>query len=236
MFPGYFAEGCGRLDAGCGSGRWAAQVAPRVGHLHCVDASADALGVARQNLIGVGNVSTHEAPSMACRSPMAAWISAIASGVLHHLPDPQAGLIACVKALKPGVPMLVYIYYALDGRPAWFRLLWHISNVFRGAVSRTPFWFKSAVAEIVAALVYWPLACAARLVERLGFDVANSPLSEYRWRSFYSMRNDALDRLGTRIEHRMTRAQIGLLMERAGLSEIRFSKSAPFWCAVGRKI
>ena len=70
----------------------------------------------------------------------------------------------------------------------------------------------------------------------LGFDVANSPLSEYRWRSFYSMRNDALDRLGTRIEHRMTRAQIGLMMERAGLSEIRFSESAPFWCAVGRRI
>jgi hypothetical protein len=28
------------FDAGCGSGRWAAQVAPRLGHLHCVDASS----------------------------------------------------------------------------------------------------------------------------------------------------------------------------------------------------
>lgn len=28
------------FDAGCGSGRWAARVAPRVGSLHCVDASA----------------------------------------------------------------------------------------------------------------------------------------------------------------------------------------------------
>ena len=224
------------FDAGCGSGRWAAQVAPRVGHLHCIDASADALGVARQNLIGVGNVSTHEAPIDGMPFADGSMDFGYSLGVLHHLPDPEAGLIACVKALKPGAPMLVYIYYALDSRPAWFRMLWHVSNVFRGAVSRTPFWFKSAVAEIVAALVYWPLACAARLVERLGFDVANSPLSEYRWRSFYSMRNDALDRLGTRIEHRMTRAQIGRLMEKAGLREIRFSESAPFWCAVGRKI
>ena len=35
------------FDAGCGSGRWAALVAPRIGHLHCVDASSEALIVAR---------------------------------------------------------------------------------------------------------------------------------------------------------------------------------------------
>src|SRR5262245_23826390 len=34
------------FDAGCGSGRWAACVAPRVGRLHCIDASTDALAVA----------------------------------------------------------------------------------------------------------------------------------------------------------------------------------------------
>ena len=33
------------FDAGCGSGRWAALVAPRVGWLHCIDASAEALAV-----------------------------------------------------------------------------------------------------------------------------------------------------------------------------------------------
>src|SRR5207249_4769715 len=33
------------FDAGCGSGRWACLVAPRVGWLHCIDASADALAV-----------------------------------------------------------------------------------------------------------------------------------------------------------------------------------------------
>ena len=34
------------FDLGCGSGRWARRVAPRVGRLHCIDASADALAVA----------------------------------------------------------------------------------------------------------------------------------------------------------------------------------------------
>ena len=39
-------DGAVGFDAGCGTGRWARFVAPRVGHLHCVDASSEALGVA----------------------------------------------------------------------------------------------------------------------------------------------------------------------------------------------
>ena len=42
-------------------------------------------------------------------------------GVLHHLEDTQAGMAACVRKLKPGAPFLVYIYYALENRPIWFR-------------------------------------------------------------------------------------------------------------------
>ncbi len=38
------------FDLGCGSGRWARLVAPRVGRLHCIDASEAALSVARSNL------------------------------------------------------------------------------------------------------------------------------------------------------------------------------------------
>ena len=83
-------------------------------------------------------------------------------GVLHHLPDPRAGLAACVRKLKPGAPMLVYIYYAFDNRPAWFRLLWRASDYLRRAVANAPFRLKSAIAELFAALVYWPLARAAR--------------------------------------------------------------------------
>ena len=38
------------IDVGCGTGRWSMLVAPRVAHLHLLDASAEALAVARQNL------------------------------------------------------------------------------------------------------------------------------------------------------------------------------------------
>lgn len=223
------------FDAGCGSGRWAALIAPRVTHLHCVDASSDALNVARSTLESFGNVSFHEAPLDAMPLADASMDFGYSLGVIHHIPDPPGALAACVRKLKPDAPMLIYIYYAFDNRPAWFRLLWRISDIVRRGLSQAPFRLKSAAAEVLAALVYWPLARAACLAERRGVHVTNWPLSAYRQHSYYSMRTDALDRFGTRLEHRMTRAQIKSMMETSGLRDVRFSESVPFWCAVGRK-
>ena len=221
------------IDFGCGSGRWAMLVAPRVGRLHCVDASADALAVTQANLSAQPNVSFHHAALDAVPLPDTSMDFAYSLGVLHHLPDPQAGLTACVRKLKSGAPMLVYIYYAFDNRPLWFRLVWRASDGIRRVISKAPHRIKLMLTDLIAALVYWPLARAARVTETLGRDVSNWPLGAYRWRSFYTMRTDALDRFGTRLEHRMTRREIAAMMETAGLREIRFSDSPPFWCAVG---
>jgi len=223
------------FDAGCGSGRWSPLVARRVGHLHCIDAAPAALAVARQRLAGLPNVTIHEASIDALPLADNSMDFGYSLGVLHHMPDPAAGLAACVAKLKPGAPMLVYLYYAFDNRPAWFRALWQASELIRRAVSKAPFWLKSILAEIFAALVYLPLARSAALGEKLGLQVDNWPLSAYRWRSYYSMRTDALDKFGTRLEHRMTKAEIAAMMERSGLSDIRFSNAVPFWCAVGIK-
>ena len=243
MFGEYFAvfpweklpPGAQGFDAGCGSGRWAPLVAARVGHLHCIDASAEALAVARTRLAALPNVTIREASLDSMPLADDSMDFGYSLGVLHHLPDPGAGLAACVKKLKAGAPMLVYIYYAFDNRPAWFRMLWHASDLIRRAVSKAPFRLKSALAEIFAALIYFPLARGAALAERLGATVDHWPLSAYRWRSYYSMRTDALDRFGTRLEHRMTKAEITDMMERSGLADVRFSDAVPFWCAVGIK-
>ena len=47
------------IDVGCGSGRWAQVMAKKVKHLHLLDASADALEVAKYNLSHYDNVSFH---------------------------------------------------------------------------------------------------------------------------------------------------------------------------------
>jgi hypothetical protein len=154
-------------------------------------------------------------------------------GVLHHVPDTAAALRACVAMLKPGAPFLVYLYYALDNRPLLFRVLWRCSDLLRRVIHRLPEWAKHIVTDVIAAAAYWPLARFARVAERLGFGVAGIPLSYYRSHSFYTMRTDARDRFGTPLEQRFTRAQIAAMMRGAGLTDIRFSEQAPFWCAVG---
>ena len=64
--------------------------------------------------------------------------------------------------------------------------------------------------------------------------MAKVPLSQYRHNSFYTMRTDALDRFGTRLEKRFTKSEIRDMMLAAGLDEITFSDKS-FWTAVGIK-
>jgi hypothetical protein len=73
----------------------------------------------------------------------------------------------------------------------------------------------------------------AKVLAKLGFSVDNVPLSSYRNQDLYIMRNDALDRFGTRLEKRFTQKQIKQMMINAGLEEIKFSPKFPFWCAIG---
>jgi hypothetical protein len=141
----------------------------------------------------------------------------------------------CVAKLRPGSPFLVYLYYRFDNRPLWFRVLWKASDLLRRVISRLPFPLRRALAEFIAATVYLPLSRAARGAERTGVNVSSWPLSAYRNYGYYTMRTDALDRFGTRLEHRFSRAEIEAMMRRCGLVDIRFNDDPPYWVAVGRK-
>lgn len=222
------------FDLGCGSGRWAKLVAPRVGHLHCIDPSI-AIEVAKNNLSSNANCSFHQNGVDDIPLEDNSMDFGYSLGVLHHIPDTAAGLKACVNKIKPGAPFLVYLYYAFDNQPFWFRAIWKASDLFRRLISIMPFPLRFVSSQLIATLVYFPLAKLSRLVEILGGKVHSFPLSAYRFKSFYTMRTDALDRFGTRLEHRYTRVQIQKMMEDAGLENIKFSDSIPFWVAVGIK-
>jgi ubiquinone/menaquinone biosynthesis C-methylase UbiE len=223
------------FDLGCGTGRWAARVAPRVGRLHCIDASEKALAVARRNLAPYPNCVLHLASVDNIPLPDGAMDFGYSLGVLHHVPDTAAGLQACAAKLKRGAPFLVYLYYAFDNRPAWFRGIWRLSDLLRRGIARCPVRAKHFLCDAIALAAYLPLARAARVWEWCGGEVANFPLSAYRRLSFYSMRTDALDRFGTRLEQRFTAREIRAMMEDAGFEDVSFSDGVPYWCAIGYK-
>ncbi len=240
MFDNYFSifpwnrlpESAVGFDLGCGSGRWAKLVAPRVGKLYLFDPSEDALNVARRNLAGTSNVEFALAGAGNIPLDDGECDFGYSLGVLHHIPDTEAGMRECVTKLKAGAPFLVYLYYNFDNRPAWFRLIWRISNAIRSVVCRLPHGFRFAISQVLALLLYWPLARAAWLLEKVGVNVASFPLSQYRNNSFYVMRNDALDRFGTSLEQRFSKVEIEAMMRRCRLSDISFSTTS-FWTAVG---
>lgn len=243
MFNDYFSifpwdqlpENSVGLDMGCGSGRWAIKVAPRVTQLHCIDASRDALEVTKKNLAGMSNCQFHLASVVDIPLPDESADFAYSLGVLHHIPDTADGIKACVAKLKKGAPCLLYLYYAFDNKPSWYRLIWKLSETGRFLISSMPFPLRYIASQIIALLVYLPIARLARLLSNTGFNVDSFPLSYYKDRSFYVMRTDSLDRFGTRLEKRFTKNQIIKMMEGAGLENILFSDSKPYWCAVGYK-
>lgn len=241
MFSLYFsnfpwsqlAAGAVGADFGCGSGRWALRVAPRVGKLYCVDASAEALEVARRKLRDVQNCEFLCASVGNMPIPPCSLDFGYSLGVLHHIPEPGAGLASCVRTLKPGAPLLLYLYYRMENRPIWYRGLWALTNALRGLISRLPESPRYIVSQVMAALVYWPLARVAALAASIGLENRNLPLSFYADKPFYVMRTDALDRFGTRLEHRFSRSEMCALMNAAGLTNVTFNAHPPYWCALG---
>jgi ubiquinone/menaquinone biosynthesis C-methylase UbiE len=210
-------------------------VAQRVRLLHCADPAEEALAVAAHNLHDRENVQLHRASANDLPLADESLDFAYSIGVLHAIPDPQSALSACARKLRRGAPFLVYTYYAVvETRPWWFRGIWRAAEAARRVVSRLPFRLKLWLTTGVAAAVYWPLGRLARLLERIGFDVSNVPLSAYRSRSFYFMRTDALDRFGTRLERRFTRSELQQMMDAAGLERITVD-GPPYWLAVGFK-
>jgi ubiquinone/menaquinone biosynthesis C-methylase UbiE len=243
LFNAYFSifpwkclpEGAVGFDLGCGSGRWDKWIAPKVGRLHCIDASNAALTVAKKNLTALENCEFHLASVDNIPLNDNSMDFGLSLGVLHHIPNTAAGIRSCVMKLKSGAPFLLYLYYAFDNKPFWFQTLWRMTDLMRRFISRLPYPMRYWISQILAVFVYYPLARLSFLVEKLGLSVEVFPLSFYRRRSFYVMRTDALDRFGTRLERRFKASEIKKMMEDAGLDEIRISDSIPYWCAVGFK-
>ncbi len=225
------AEG---FDMGCGSGRWAQFMASRVGYLNCIDPS-EAILIAKRNLNDFENISFFKSSVDDVELAEESQDFGYSLGVFHHVPDTQAAIKSCVKLLKPGAPLLLYLYYRFDNRPWWFEGVWKISDVLRKLIFRLPDKAKYLVTDLIALFIYWPISRLIKLISILGLSVENIPLSYYKDKSFYTMRTDSRDRFGTPLEKRFLRGEIEQMMIEAGLSQINFSERSPFWCVVGVK-
>ena len=223
------------FDMGCGSGRWAKIIAPKVGRLICIDPSSLALQQAKENLKSYSNVDYECASVSESEIADSSQDFGYCLGVLHHVPDTYDGIKSCARKLKTGAPFLIYLYYRFDNKPFWFRAIWKVSDVVRRSISALPYPLKLAITQLIAITVYLPLSRFALLLEKLGVDVKNIPLSDYRNKPFYFLRTDALDRFGTKLEKRFTKNEIEEMLIKAGFRDVQFSAQTPFWVALAIK-
>lgn len=222
------------LDAGCGGGRWAAEVSARGAHVVALDLGRSVELAARR--VGQGATFIHADIRDVPLAPAAVDL-AYSLGVLHHVDETGLAVARIVQAIRPGGRFLIYLYYALDGRGPAFRALFGVADAARQVISSLPQSIAEAVSTVIAGVVYLPLARLARLLDLIGLRrVADRlPLRFYSTLSFRTMRNDSLDRFGTKLEKRYSRAEVIALLEAAGLVDVTVSEHAPYWHAVARR-
>ena len=223
------------FDLGCGSGRWAKFIAPKVKKLNCIEPSVEAISVAKKNLINFKNINYINSEVNKKILIKNSQDFGYCLGVLHHIPDTLNGIKVCSMMLKKNAPFLIYLYYKFDNRNFLFKSLWKISDFLRFLICFLPFNIKKLFTDFLALLIYYPLAKLSYVIDKFGIKTSSIPLSFYKNKSFYTMRTDSLDRFGTKLEKRFTKSEIENLLSMAGFKDIKFSEKTPFWVATCRK-
>ena len=221
------------FDAGCGSGRWAKFIAPKVKSIDCIDPSKKAIDIAKKNLSTFDNIKFHNKSidSFFTNKDLKEYDFGYSLGVLHHIPNIYLALKNINYNLKKGSPFLLYLYYNFENRNFIFRSIWQLSNLLRIVISRQPFFIRSFMCDFLATFIYYPFAKINKLLDLYKFK-SRLPLDFYKDKSFYMMRTDSLDRFGTKLEHRFSKKRIIQILNKSNFEKVSFLDSQPFWTII----
>ena len=224
-------------DFGAGSGRWTSRLLPHFSLVYALEPSEGAYRVLMNKFSSERRVKILKESVGINSIPPESLDLAVSLGVLHHIPDTELAIRDIASKIKSGGVFLCYLYYKLDNKPLYYRVLFWDSNSLRCAISRMPYSLKRFICLIIAGIVYLPLARIAKLIERIGIDISNFPLHQYANMPFLMLRNDALDRFGTKLEQRFSKSEIGEMIANSGFDSysLKFSESEPYWTFTVKK-
>lgn len=231
------SESAVAADIGAGSGRWSERLLPYFSLVYVLEPSDGAISVLESKFSNEPRIKILQETVGANSIPDTSLDLAMCLGVLHHIPNTALAIRELSSKIKSGGTFLCYLYYKLENKPLFYRLIFKIANLVRGAVSRLPYFLRKFIAQVIACLVYLPLARLAKILIRLGKDVSNFPLHHYAYMPFVMLQNDALDRFGTRLEQRFSKVDITEMLKSAefDISTLKFSEVEPFWTFSVRK-
>ena len=170
--------------------------------------------------------------------PLASLDLAMSLGVLHHIPDTGLAIKDVSRRIKPGGIFLCYLYYSLENKPTFYKLIFKAVDGVRRVISVLPQRVKQLVTSTIAALIYWPLARFSKVLNKFGVNTSNIPLHHYADMPFVMLANDALDRFGTSLEQRFSKSEITEMLRAAhfDIATLKFSDKEPFWTFSVKKL
>jgi SAM-dependent methyltransferase len=205
------------LDAGCGMGRHARQIAPFAGRVVAVDFS-QAIDQAARNTREFTNVDCLQADLLALPLKDGSFDFVYSLGVLHHLEETASALQRLVGKLKPGGRLRVYLYWKRHGWPG--RLLRFVTMA-RRVTTRLPFPLLRVLCGILSVGLYAVVVLPYRLLSAIGFRRHEAwPLYIYSKYPFNVLYNDQFDRFSAPIEKRYDPEDVEALLRSVGLQQV----------------
>jgi len=218
-------------DFGAGSGRWASRLTPHFSLIYALEPSGGASKVLVKKFEDNPKVKILQETVGSNSIPLASLDLAMSLGVLHHIPNTGLAIKDVSSRVKPGGTFLCYLYYNLENKPIYYRIVFKGVNLARRIISSLPQRVKKTLSSFIAVSIYWPLARLSKLLGKLGVNTSNIPLHHYANMPFVMLSNDALDRFGTSLEQRFSKSQITEMLRGANfdISTLKFSDVEPFW-------
>jgi SAM-dependent methyltransferase len=217
------------LDAGCGEGVDLSQVALQP-DCEVIGVELSSGGVATTLARTRGFDRAHVVQGDLLRMPIAShtFDAAYSYGVVHHTPDPARAIREIARTLKPGAPLLYYVYEEFSDRSWLWRTALALANSARVVTTRTPPAVLMRVCRMLSPVVYATCTLpsrhftwAARFPYRHGADP-------------WSMSGDLYDRLSAPIEKRYSSRTAAMLATAAGLEVVRVAQQRG-WMVYARK-
>ena len=217
------------LDAGCGEGIDLAMVALDPG-CEAIGVELSSGGVATSLARTRGLTRAHVVQGNLLRLPLAAetFDGAYSYGVVHHTPDPARAIHEIARTLRPGAPLLYYVYEDFSDRSVAWRAALAAANSVRVVTTRLPPALLLRLCRMLSPVVY--VLCTL-------------PARRFRWARRFpyrhgttpsSMSGDLYDRLSAPIEKRYSSKTAAALASAAGLDVVRVAQQRG-WMVYARK-
>ena len=225
-------------DFGAGSGRWSSRLSPHFSLVYALEPSDGANSVLKNKFSNDPKIVVLQETVGSNSIPLASLDLAMSLGVLHHIPDTGLAIKDVSRRIKPGGVFLCYLYYSLENKPAYYKMIFKAVDGVRRVISVLPQRLKQFVTSLIAGVIYWPLARFSKVLNKFGINTSNVPLHHYADMPFVMLANDALDRFGTTLEQRFSKAEITEMLRVANfdISTLKFSDKEPFWTFSVKKL